>query len=256
MILLALACAKETPGIDTSFQDADEDGVEWLDDCDDYDAEVGAPLTWYADTDGDGFGNLATATDACEQPNAFVLDDTDCDDGNGAVNPAATEVCNGFDDDCDGALDGDDDDVDLSTGRAYYADADSDGYGDPEDSVESCSIPNGYTPDDSDCDDAEAAINPDAPDLCNEVDDDCDGAVDDCNGESDEASATDATTSTPATRRRCRPLASGLRCSSSASEPSGLSQHHTGSTLKAPIRRCPMTTAATTGLDLRLGLSD
>ena len=49
------------------------------------------------DTDGDGYGNPAS-TD-CDHP------ELDCDDSNAAVNPGATEVCNGTDDNCDGQAD-------------------------------------------------------------------------------------------------------------------------------------------------------
>ncbi len=37
----------------------------------------------------------------------------------------------------------------------------------------------GYLEDDNDCDDQNAAIHPDAVELCNELDDDCNGLVDD-----------------------------------------------------------------------------
>jgi hypothetical protein len=49
--------------------------------------------------------------------------DGDCDDNNAAINPAALEVCNGIDDDCNGLTD------DGLTFVTYYADADGDGYG-------------------------------------------------------------------------------------------------------------------------------
>ena len=60
---------------------------------------------WYADSDGDLFGNSALSTYNCLQPNGYVVDSQDCDDGDVAVNPDATEVCNGIDDDCDGDSD-------------------------------------------------------------------------------------------------------------------------------------------------------
>ncbi len=62
--------------------------------------------TFYADTDGDGYGDSKTAILACTPPSGYVADKTDCDDKNAAVHPKATEVCNLIDDDCDGVVDG------------------------------------------------------------------------------------------------------------------------------------------------------
>lgn len=42
---------------------------------------------------------------ACEPDSGYVENALDCDDANVAVNPAATEVENGIDDDCDGQID-------------------------------------------------------------------------------------------------------------------------------------------------------
>ena len=47
----------------------------------------------------------------------------DCDDTQNAINPGATEVCNGVDDNCNGQID-----EGLAT-QNYYTDADGDGYG-------------------------------------------------------------------------------------------------------------------------------
>ncbi|MBK7037545.1 MAG: putative metal-binding motif-containing protein [Bacteroidetes bacterium] len=59
-------------------------------------------LDYYADLDGDGYGSGA-AFGFCSDPGGtYVLLTGDCDDDNIAVNPAATEICNGIDDDCDG----------------------------------------------------------------------------------------------------------------------------------------------------------
>ncbi|HCH61628.1 MAG TPA: hypothetical protein DFR83_02410, partial [Deltaproteobacteria bacterium] len=77
------------------------------DDCNDLiDDNPADGLTWYADRDGDGFGDADTPIEACEQPTDAVDDDQDCDDTNEAVFPGAVEVCNELDDDCDDLTDG------------------------------------------------------------------------------------------------------------------------------------------------------
>jgi predicted outer membrane repeat protein len=153
---------------------ADEvcNGVD--DDCDgtvDRDA-TDAP-TWYADTDGDGFGDAATALEACEAPSGYLDDDTDCDDADATAFPGGEEVCDGVDNDCDGAIDDDATDASL-----WFANADGDGFGDPDSWVYACSAPSGYLADDTDCDDTRAATYPGATEACNGIDDDCDGTVD------------------------------------------------------------------------------
>ena len=66
-----------------------------------------APQDFYQDSDSDGYGNAAVSLQACIAPNGYVADDSDCDDSDGGVSPAATETCNGIDDDCDGVVDED-----------------------------------------------------------------------------------------------------------------------------------------------------
>jgi hypothetical protein len=74
-------------------------------DCDGEIDEDGGTI-WYQDEDGDGYGSESTATLACEPPSGDWTDVAgDCDDWDGSVSPAATEECNGIDDDCDGTLD-------------------------------------------------------------------------------------------------------------------------------------------------------
>jgi hypothetical protein len=141
--------------------------------------------TWYADADGDGYGDASTSVQTCDPPSGHVADDTDCDDGDGAVNPGATEVCNEIDDDCDGDADDADGSLDFSTATTWYADADGDGYGDPAATALSCDAPSGYLSDNADCDDGDAAVNPAATEVCNEIDDDCDGDTDDADGSLD-----------------------------------------------------------------------
>ncbi|MCB0522039.1 MAG: hypothetical protein KDD27_24060, partial [Saprospiraceae bacterium] len=171
------------------------DGVD--NNCDGQ-TDNGVLTTYYADTDGDGFGDPANSTMACAQPTGYVFDNTDCDDGDpnefpgqtwykdadgdlysdgtsqvacerptdhftagelmetsgdcndgdAAINPAATEVCDGVDNDCDGQ-------IDVGVQTTYYADTDSDGFGDPANSTMACAQPTGYVSDNTDCDDSD-----------------------------------------------------------------------------------------------------
>ncbi len=63
------------------------------------------PSMFYADTDDDGFGDPTSSVEACEAPPGHVDNDFDCDDALPMVNPLADELCDGFDNDCDGILD-------------------------------------------------------------------------------------------------------------------------------------------------------
>ncbi|MEZ4960186.1 MAG: MopE-related protein [Saprospiraceae bacterium] len=171
------------------------DGVD--NDCDGQ-ADNGVLTTYYADTDGDGFGDPTNITMACAQPTGYISDNTDCDDSDGkefpgqtwyldfdgdlysdgtsqtacerpanyftageltqtsgdcndsdaAINPAATEVCDGMDNDCDGQ-------TDNGVLITYYADTDGDGFGDPANSILDCSASTGYVSDNTDCDDSD-----------------------------------------------------------------------------------------------------
>jgi hypothetical protein len=66
---------------------------------------TGTQLTYYADMDGDTYGDTTMSVLSCTVPSGYVLNSSDCDDANSAVNPAAIEICNGIDDNCDGNID-------------------------------------------------------------------------------------------------------------------------------------------------------
>lgn len=75
------------------------------DDCDGS-TDEGLLTTYYQDSDGDSYGDAAFSQDACQAPEGFVEDNTDCEDSLPSVNPGASEVCDsGYDDDCDGFTD-------------------------------------------------------------------------------------------------------------------------------------------------------
>jgi hypothetical protein len=127
-------------------------------DCDDLIDEEDAPtpLSWFADNDGDGYGDYDSPYSggtSCAQPSGYVADGNDCNDTNADINPDAEEVWyDGTDDDCDGNLD----------------DADEDGYVGEEAGGD-------------DCADGDAFAHPDAPEVCGDgKDNDCDGDMDPC----------------------------------------------------------------------------
>jgi hypothetical protein len=90
---------------DASVHPDAEETCDALDrDCDgDPTADAVDAGIWYADADGDGVGDPATAQAACEAPVDAVTDGTDCDDTASDVYPGATESADGIDSDCDGA---------------------------------------------------------------------------------------------------------------------------------------------------------
>lgn len=69
--------------------------------------------------------------------------------------------------------------ISIENLNTYYRDADIDNYGDPGNTVEAETAPSGYVTDNTDCNDANAAINPGKSDICNSIDDNCNGTIDD-----------------------------------------------------------------------------
>ena len=135
--------------------------------------DEGQPVvTYYLDTDGDGFGNTTfTITTCATLPANYVLVGDDCDDNSNITYPGATEICDGLDNNCDGSID------EGLSASIYYLDADGDGYGNSVDSITTCdSPPANYVLLGEDCDDNNAGISPGAIDIPeNGIDENCDG---------------------------------------------------------------------------------
>ena len=151
------------------------DGVD--NDCNQQTDEGLIFTTYYADFDGDGFGDLGNPLYSClaSVPAGFVSDSTDCYDLSASSYPGAPEVCDGLDNDCNGLTD------DGLTFTLYYEDADGDGFGTAASKFPSCepNPPGGFVANNLDCNDNNAAINPNAPEICDDLDNDCNGLIDD-----------------------------------------------------------------------------
>jgi hypothetical protein len=167
----------------TVYPDADEICDDLDNNCngliDDEDPLVNGPNIYYLDSDGDGFGNAELMGNFCGQPEQYVDNDTDCDDLNTAINPAAAEVCDEIDNNCDGVIDDADLAIQYSPDNDWYVDLDIDGYGDPLNVIQSCVVPPGTTNNAEDCDDTNSDINPGVDEVCDGLDNDCDALIDD-----------------------------------------------------------------------------
>jgi hypothetical protein len=181
------------------YKDVDGDGYYAFEDCNDNDPAIhpGATelcdgidsdcdgladdnallLSFFADTDGDGYGNAAIRIDTCtlSAPAGFVTNNQDCDDARANVYPGAPELCDQIDNNCDGATD---EGFELF---AYFPDADGDGYGVDLDTLRTCAeqAPAGYAAQAGDCNDQNAAVYPGAAEICDHLDNNCNGNIDD-----------------------------------------------------------------------------
>ena len=107
------------------------------------------------DADGDGFSSA----------------DGDCVDQDATISPAAIELCDGIDNNCDGS-------VDEGVTQTWYTDSDADGFGNPNLPVEACSQQAGTVVVPTDCNDTDGTAYPGGTEVCDGVDNDCNGSVD------------------------------------------------------------------------------
>ncbi len=159
------------------------DGISVLgEDCDDQDVTVLPGAVEVCDgqdndcddalppdeTDGDGDGSVECAADEGGWDGLGAPSYGDCDDTDATVYPEAVELCDGQDNDCDGALA--DDEHDQDGDRYVPCDEDVGGW-------DGTTVSRG-----GDCDDTDSTTHPGAPEVCG------DGVVNDCQSTEEAAS--------------------------------------------------------------------
>jgi hypothetical protein len=129
----------------------------------------------FVDLDGDGFGRDFDQVRVCDFGPGFSAKGGDCDDSNPQAYPGHPEVCNYFDDNCDGKVNEGLENVIL------YRDADGDGHGarDTTDTKTGCTGGSGYAAIADDCNDNDRNTFPGAPEMCDALDNNCNAKVDD-----------------------------------------------------------------------------
>jgi hypothetical protein len=185
LLLVLSACGADADGdgvrgaadCDDSDPDVNEEATEVCDgkdnDCDG-DVDEGVTTSFYADEDGDDFGDPDAVVERCEAEDDEVEDNTDCNDDDPESFPGADEFCDGVDNDCDGDID----EADALDAANWYRDTDGDGFGADDDTTLGCDPGDGWELEGGDCDEGDTDINPGADEICDDVDNDCDGDID------------------------------------------------------------------------------
>ncbi|HEV8590310.1 MAG TPA: kelch repeat-containing protein [Pyrinomonadaceae bacterium] len=162
------------------------DGVD--NDCDgSIDEDVTA--TFYSDADNDAYGNPNVSIHACSPPAGYVSDNTDCDDNDPGISPAAAEICDGIDNNCNNQTDEGFPDTD-GDGQVDCLDSDDDNDGtsdedelacgsNPQNATSTCEVCDGVDNDlDGPVDEGFADTDTDGQADCVDTDDDNDGVSD------------------------------------------------------------------------------
>ena len=180
------------------------DEVEIPDNHEDEDNDGYYAYHLYIDQDQDGYGTtpltlIESGNKILEEkdtPKGYSLNQKDCDDNNSNINPGTTEIDDGVDNDCDGRVDeapeipdnAIDEDLDGYYEFSLYPDNDNDGFGQNGATIvviksstiirQESDTPANYSLNNTDCNDNDDTVNPNAVEVNDGIDNDCDGIID------------------------------------------------------------------------------
>ncbi|HEX7476513.1 MAG TPA: MopE-related protein [Polyangiales bacterium] len=166
----------------------DKNGKPFGDDCDDTDPlrfpgniescdaankdEDCDPKTFgNKDSDNDGFYDSRCCNAVSDAKGAKLNCGTDCDDLNASVNPRASEVCDLFDNNCNGQ-------TDEGVSVKMYPDKDHDGHGTKSGAQQVCAGKVGFASSSDDCNDADPEVFTGEFEICDDKDNNCNGKID------------------------------------------------------------------------------